>query len=1073
MSASDFARHLRLLLESSPDAPTLSNLLEEVDAFVLHCSSSPEPDTLIAQAEDDLQRIHHDTIDHVLFYQTEIFLSVLFHLRPLLPPSSLISTWFELVLRPALREPKLPTSAVNHAKELILSALDPIPAAVEGSSEENETERDKRREKVGNFRRRLMDLYLLDAYNESSGDDVLELAELDEVQREKKACWKSNLEDVLVRVGLQRPHDLLTEIYNCFASPTTRLQLLMLLHAYTSQAAFPSQAAMMAEHPLMQSLLHCLVLDNSSTVVAIGVTMVTKLLPIFAVHACENLKRILPWLFVILARIICWKIRKITNLIDPQDNVELGFDPEILRDIFEEEDQPQDNIIDNRNTLPICDDLEWERLELVFTGISGANPPPHQFFSFLYFLFPCNVLRFLRYPVSYLTDSTVESPYTVNWEDALDEDLIRSKSEPLLRGHVLHPLLIWRDATTELAKPDFWAEYDIPRIVGECTMLDVRNASLGLREAQQLLASLPSSLHVTSTNEELSDSGPNVALSSSAGSSGSSVLAHMPVIQPEHRPRISLQDMVATSIALKSGLDIELVDDVSSSSWSPEMFQSSRTRSPSRDKVTTSSRTVTPDIGTRLSQGTAEIPQHVAQAIAELQREVLLLRSELNFELWMARENVVHIGRLYQDRVVSKTAEIERQGLHNKMREYKSEVHRLQRELNNHKEQAATMKSQYGDWNKKLQDKVREMRAEKAAWLAEATATRAANKEGKETFVAQGKLLADASNRVFHLETKIKENAHKVDRLHDYERQIEQLIKMQRLWENDTRRLNDQDEYLKVFTSQYRKMEVRLEAYEHAQDEMEDEARRQRQQVQSLHARLSEAQKHLAIRKRTHSFDLTQYHEESQQMSDANRRLKDENDELREEVVEMKAMVEMLKAQVTGNMSADYGRGGDDRDRDSRRDRDSGRRGGRDAGWDRRDRDRATKPDEKRDEKEKEPVVEAGKPGAEERDRRQPAVFTQPPEEFSMGDAAAEDTEPSRPMSEAPVEEGEEGEEMEATNADDEAMMAMMGMSGFGSTKGKHVEGNQEGSVDVKKMRTWRQYMNRRGGFNRPLDKIK
>lgn len=35
------------------------------------------------------------------------------------------------------------------------------------------------------------------------------------------------------------------------------------------------------------------------------------------------------------------------------------------------------------------------------------------------------------------------------------------------------------------------------------------------------------------------------------------------------------------------------------------------------------------------------------------------------------------------------------------------------------------------------------------------------------------------------------------------------------------------------------------------------------------------------------------------------------------------------------------------------------------------------------------------------------------------------------------------------------------------SLQGKHVEGNQEGSVNVKKMRTWRQYMNRRGGFNR------
>lgn len=67
----------------------------------------------------------------------------------------------------------------------------------------------------------------------------------------------------------------------------------------------------------------------------------------------------------------------------------------------------------------------------------------------------------------------------------------------------------------------------------------------------------------------------------------------------------------------------------------------------------------------------------------------------------------------------------------------------------------------------------------------------------------------------------------------------------------------------------------------------------------------------------------------------------------------------------------------------------------------------------------------------------------------------------------------EEGEEIEATTADEEAMMAAMGLSSFGSTKGKHVEGNQEGSVNVKKIRTWRQYMNRRGGFNRPLDKIK
>ncbi|KAF8326066.1 u4/U6.U5 small nuclear ribonucleoprotein 27 kDa protein-like protein [Cantharellus anzutake] len=52
-------------------------------------------------------------------------------------------------------------------------------------------------------------------------------------------------------------------------------------------------------------------------------------------------------------------------------------------------------------------------------------------------------------------------------------------------------------------------------------------------------------------------------------------------------------------------------------------------------------------------------------------------------------------------------------------------------------------------------------------------------------------------------------------------------------------------------------------------------------------------------------------------------------------------------------------------------------------------------------------------------------------------------------------------------------MKALMGFSGFDTTKLKHVEGNQDGSAKVNKQRTWRQYMNRRGGFNRPLDKIK
>jgi U4/U6.U5 tri-snRNP-associated protein 3 len=58
----------------------------------------------------------------------------------------------------------------------------------------------------------------------------------------------------------------------------------------------------------------------------------------------------------------------------------------------------------------------------------------------------------------------------------------------------------------------------------------------------------------------------------------------------------------------------------------------------------------------------------------------------------------------------------------------------------------------------------------------------------------------------------------------------------------------------------------------------------------------------------------------------------------------------------------------------------------------------------------------------------------------------------------------------------DAAMMAMMGFSGFSTTKGEaneeNILGPASGAVSKHKARKYRQYMNRRGGFNRPLQKM-
>lgn len=78
MSSSDLANQLRLVLENSPDAPSLSALLEYVDVFVKARADAPDAEALSLQVEEDLQRVCNDVIDHKVTSQLEAFLSVIF-----------------------------------------------------------------------------------------------------------------------------------------------------------------------------------------------------------------------------------------------------------------------------------------------------------------------------------------------------------------------------------------------------------------------------------------------------------------------------------------------------------------------------------------------------------------------------------------------------------------------------------------------------------------------------------------------------------------------------------------------------------------------------------------------------------------------------------------------------------------------------------------------------------------------------------------------------------------------------------------------------------------------------------
>lgn len=68
----------------------------------------------------------------------------------------------------------------------------------------------------------------------------------------------------------------------------------------------------------------------------------------------------------------------------------------------------------------------------------------------------------------------------------------------------------------------------------------------------------------------------------------------------------------------------------------------------------------------------------------------------------------------------------------------------------------------------------------------------------------------------------------------------------------------------------------------------------------------------------------------------------------------------------------------------------------------------------------------------------------------------------------------EESEDEEIIVEDDGmlAMQSMMGFGGFGTTHQKKVMGNDISAIRKEKKTEYRQYMNRVGGFNRPLDEM-
>ncbi|KAF9167654.1 hypothetical protein BGX21_000139 [Mortierella sp. AD011] len=167
----------------------------------------------------------------------------------------------------------------------------------------------------------------------------------------------------------------------------------------------------------------------------------------------------------------------------------------------------------NKSLLP--EDIEFEDIPLYSHGIQwrrcGPNilggttdgaPDPTAIFSFLYGLFPCSLLKFLHSPRKYMQqvftssgspkqrsesrvgeeDSSTMSPDVMSTQDAIDkglyidEDLLKSRVQPLLKRHSLHPDLLTLTTEQEIVDKARWQKLEPMEIVAMCVGLDVWSA---------------------------------------------------------------------------------------------------------------------------------------------------------------------------------------------------------------------------------------------------------------------------------------------------------------------------------------------------------------------------------------------------------------------------------------------------------------------------------------------------------------------------------------------------------------------------------------------------------------------
>jgi len=218
-----------------------------------------------------------------------------------------------------------------------------------------------------------------------------------------------------------------------------------------------------------------------------------------------------------------------------------------------------------------------------------------------------------------------------------------------------------------------------------------------------------------------------------------------------------------------------------------------------------------------------------------------------------------------------------------------------------------------------LQEKLRSRRKEKASWQQAAVELRGEVNDANAMLKAQKKILGDCQHNLFTLQNIVEENAPKVALADEYKKRMDDLTKMQILWDDsdERREFKRQKADMEHVQSRLNATELLVESLKHANEQLVDTVNSQRSHIISLESRLarspspsimqSPSTPRLSFRGRRQSFSPPQPGSPGQGMSASTTitrlnqleeeitSLRAKNFDLEEEAEELKAMVEVLR----------------------------------------------------------------------------------------------------------------------------------------------------------------------------------